>query len=290
MTLDRFWPLAACAVPVGIVIGLRSVPDRVVRDRVTSAAPAPATPRELVVDWAGTKGEIVGGGRVEVSGYGDGLFITLEGTGEGGTWSLGPKRGRTESTLTLIRQPVLELLGARTWRELEAFVYPHALHLSLRDGRSGATPVPAVNLNYTVGELLRAAENGPVLFGQEPADPHPHDSLYWPGGTKRHIGRAGRLQELDYVLLTHPQPAIMGRRLCPGERTAKGEREPDVTLLLRQTRAVIYDRRTGASVHQQVFDPSNNCPLVRFGGSNREQDSYPPFQAIEAWARTLVRS
>lgn len=282
--------LAACgdsSIDEVIANGKRYEPNRV---KPGPARPKPA-PRPLEVTWSDTrhpKGQIVGGGSIEATGYRGNYHITLRDLAHGSTWKVGAEHGVVDAQYELIDVPIDDRLANLTWKELEQADPKLELELSLVDGRTGKLPLKPIDVSYMVEESLREAQHHPVRFGTEPDDPKQQDSLVWPrSSAHKHIGKSGKLYETDWVLITNKTVGDKGKRRCGGY-TTKGVPAPDITLILKETEAVIYDRRTGDVVDRKTFQPDASCPkFVMMGGPTHE--SYEPDVAIASWAASKIR-
>ncbi|MEO8704288.1 MAG: hypothetical protein ABI867_29815 [Kofleriaceae bacterium] len=269
------------------------------RDRERARVEPPAPPvkrRPLEVTWkqeelaVSAKAAFTDGGELEVSGYKGAYHITLRELRKGGTWKIGARSGKTD-TLTLIDLPIADRLGTYTFEGLKKVDPKASLELALADGRNGVIELPPIDVTYMIEEVLANAEHGPVTFGAESADPKPKDSMFWVKGliNERFIGKAGKLSELDWVLVTHLLPDEKGRKTCGGYKDSKQNPIADLTLLLKDTEATIYDRRTGDIVEKKLFPPDPACPMFTFRkAGDPTGDSSTPYQAIAAWARSRI--
>jgi len=252
--------------------------------------------RPLEVEWekeyGSPKGKIKDdGGTIEVSGFQGTYHITLS-VPEGGTWKLGEQKGKTQPVYTLIDLPIQDRIGGYSFEELKAFDPKASLELTLADGRAGSVALPPVDVSYMVEEMLKKAENGPVKFGEEAEDAKQKDSLIWPEGLigEHFLGKAGKLSELDWVLVAHKLPDEKGSKVCTGYTDSSGNAMPNLTLSLKETEATIYDRRTGDVVEKKLFAPVTECPMFTFRSEGETgSDSDTPYQPIMSWARSRLQ-
>lgn len=256
----------------------------------------PSEPKPLPIEWKSdsiqtsfTSGELQG----EVYGLGTEYTITLSNFPPGSEYEIGEQKGTVESNVYhLSKVDVRNKLGGYTVEELEKFDPELTLKLKLPDGRQGETKLPPVSFKYSIKDILKKAENSPVLFGEEPEDPKPEDSLYWVDGLigKEFIGKAGKLNEIDFVAIMIKLSDDKGSKVCTGYKDNSGKAMPDITLLFRETEVTIYNRRTGDVVEQKVFPPNTNCPTLVFKaeGENTEESSHP-YAQIESWLRTMIK-
>lgn len=224
------------------------------------------------------------------------LSVSVEGFPPGTALELGPRRALTND---------------RGWASLSLDLRPRLVGLRLGDrdtqlddkfalgiqpvGRDGFTlPLPSLTISsYQLEELLKAVENGPVTFGDEPppVEKGPPKSLYWVNGAsdKKLFGRVGRLGELDGVVISRRRPEVMGRKRCGGYKR-DGKPLPDLDVLLKETEVFVYDRRTGAVVERRVFPPRDECPMFVMRRAGEDSvDSYEPWDAIAGYLRAFVQ-
>jgi hypothetical protein len=169
-----------------------------------------------------------------------------------------------------------------------------ALTIQPPGAESFALPLPPLKLSsYTLEDLLAAVENGPVLFGDEPAPPRdgPPRSLYWvraPTGRAR-FGSARTIGELNAVAIAHRRPEVLARKTCGGYKR-DGKPLPDVEMLVKETEVTVYDRRTGATIARRMFRGKDECPmfLIRFG-NEPTIDAYDDNDGIASFLRALVQ-
>jgi hypothetical protein len=63
-----------------------------------------------------------------------------------------------------------------------------------------------------------------------------------------------------------------------------------MTLVLKESEAVIYNRRTGDVVEKKVFAPDAECPTFTFTRKDqRDMDGHIPYTPIQAWARSRIK-
>jgi hypothetical protein len=258
--------------------------------------PPPTERKPLQIEWTkdtigNSKGTIQGGGEIEVSGYKGKYHITMRDLPKWSKWKTGTQNGKTNSSLELVDVEIIDKIANLTWKELDAVDPMSELELELQDGRTGKTKLPPIGLGYTVREMLKTVENAPLQFGKEPDDPKKQDSLYWPDGIsdKQVYGKAGKLYEIDWVLVVHKLGGAKGTKTCSGYQN-QGKPMPDIMLQLKETEATIFDRRTGDVVEKKVFAPGSECPMFTFQREgDPTTDSSTPYFAIESWVRTRIR-
>ncbi len=228
----------------------------------------------------------------EFYGHEENYVIKLEGVPAGTKVKTGDQEHTVDSdTLDLIKVPIKETIGAFTIDELENFDPGFSVVFTFADGGTAETKAPPTGVAYGVSDLLKTVENGPVTFGTEVDDPNKTDSLYSPGALsgKEWIGKKGKLSELDYIAVSRQLPEEKGTKVCTGY-TSDSKPAPDLTLSLKETEVIVYDRRTGAKVDTKVFAPDNECPMFSFRSSgDNTEDSTPPYEAVDSWLRTIVK-
>ena len=269
------------------------------RERGSERDREPPPPRErkpLQIEWTkdtigNSKGMIQGGGEVDVSGYKGKYHLTMRNLPKWSKWKVGTQQGKSTHSLDLVDIEIIDKIAELTWKQLDAVDPMAELELELQDGRFGKTKLPPIGLEYAMRDVLKTAENAPVLFGKEPDDPKKQDSLYWPDGPsdKQIYGKAGKLYELDWVLITRRLPEAKSTKTCGGYQN-KGKPMPDITLALKETEVTIFDRRTGDVVEKKVFAPESTCPMFTFTrAGDTTTDSSVPYAAIDSWVRTKLQ-
>jgi hypothetical protein len=258
-----------------------------------SAAPAPvkkAAAKPLVVDWNERKGSLQGGQEtIEVLGSKTEYSITLSKFPVGTTWEVGGKKGKVDSDIyDMVSVDVRDKLAGVALDQLKSVDVELTMKLELPDGRQGEVKLPPVYFDYGLRELFEKADGGAITFGAEPDDPKKTDCLVWPsGGELERYGKCGKVHEIDWIAVSHRLEDEKGRKVCKGYTDNAGNPMPDLTVLLKETEVVIYDRRTGDVVDKKVFPPDDECPMFTFRAKDETtQDSYPPTQKIQAWLRT----
>lgn len=269
---------------------------------VPAVVPAPAAldaqaPPALAIEWPSPAGfQVVGqpslGGEVHV--YGGAYRVSLRGFPAGTRWEVSGRTGQLEPfatgfvdladvTAALLDVPVAGLEDARLGGG-------STLMLTPPEGGRVEVPLPSAPVNgMGVHDLFARVEHGPLLFpGEAPAGQAPRSILLTYGFAHefRVFGRpAERLRDIDGVAVRRIRPAHK-TRLCHGTRGLDQKVLPDVTLRLRETEVVVYDRRRGTVVDRRVFPPDERCP--GFDVRDSATDSFVPSAAIDEWLRSLV--
>lgn len=97
------------------------------------------------------------------------------------------------------------------------------------------------------------------------------------------IGKVGKVHQIDLVLYADTGGEERGRKTCSGFQGG------DITLVLRDTKAVLYDRRTGALVDSKTFPPDPTCPTLAVLGEARSSSSLPRYDDVEKWVRSRLK-
>lgn len=230
----------------------------------------------------------------EVAIYEGNYQVTLFKFPGGTEWRAGDKSGHLESDIYSILKitNVVDKMGAAPIAGYrDAKIDPQAkLRLELPDAGMLTVDLPALDFGYQVGSLMEKIDNGPVLFGNEPARKVDRPaSLLAVGGASdlKLFGRATLLRDVDALSRTRTLPTVKGTKVCGGYKH-DGKPAPDLTLRLKETEVTIYDRRTGAPLDKKVFPPDAECPMFAFHAPGEDQDSYAPREAIETWLRAHV--
>jgi hypothetical protein len=144
-------------------------------------------------------------------------------------------------------------------------------------------------VSFHIDDMLKKAENGPLLFGKEPPHEGRPRSLMVVNYNHSVFGSAATLADLDALAFEHLLPAVKGQKVCGGYSSA-GKKLPDLTLRLKETEVTVIDRRTGAVYKKNTFPPDTTCPMfVMTKAGENAVDSSRPAQAIDDWLRSLVR-
>jgi hypothetical protein len=265
------------------------------------AAPRPAPARRdagppvpLPGEWK--DGELkTSAGRFSLRVYADGheYTVTLLDLPRGTRWTMGAQKGiadRSVEMLTIDMSAQLGLIPIADIRTTQ--VDPGTvLRLDLPGGPAYEIALPPQSLNSAgLVEYLEKIDSGPVLFGDEPKEEKPEDSILFVfGGGWKVFGKATLLRDINAVARHHALPEVKRTKLCTGYASS-GKSAPDLTLELKEVEVVIHDRRTGGVRARKVFPPDDECPMftMRAVGEDR-QDSTPPIKAIHAWLGTQVR-
>jgi hypothetical protein len=158
---------------------------------------------------------------------------------------------------------------------------------------AGAPPVvinlPPQNPSLEVDQLLKKAENGPLLFGDETGEKKgPPKSIMLASGEHPVFGPARTLGDVDAFAFEHTLPAVKSTKKCGGY-TSDGKKMPEITVQMKDWEVVIYDRHDGSIYKKNTFAPDSSCPMFVFTsrGENTVEASRD-WRAIEAWLRSLV--
>jgi hypothetical protein len=160
------------------------------------------------------------------------------------------------------------------------------LSLTLPNGASGDVALPPIPLSVmAVADMLAEVEKGPVMFPDEPDDNATDTVALLLYSTHVELfGERTPIQEFDAIALVDQRDKVLGTHVCTGYD------DGNFTLLLKESRVRIFERRTGKLRSEHVFEPSNKCPLIalRFGGKD-EGDSPTPTDDIRDWVRSQVK-
>jgi hypothetical protein len=151
-------------------------------------------------------------------------------------------------------------------------------------------PLPPQSMSYKLDDILKKAENGPVLFGKD--DKHegpPRSILIVTQHDKPVFGPATVLADVDAFAFERILPEVKTKKVCGGYSSG-GKKMPDLTVLMKDVEVTVYDRRTGSIFKKQVFAPDPACPMFVMTRTNQNTvDSTKDSEAIKAWLRTLVQ-
>jgi hypothetical protein len=261
-----------------------------------SAAPAPAAPagpaKPLAMTWSDDQGvkqafAITGGGG---SGYAmggeKGVTVSLDHFAAGSTYKIGGKQGTTDTT-SVVDVPGLDFLAAIAYDNIDHVDTGLTLTLALPDGRAGDSKLPPLSFKFSLQDMFKRIEHGPITFGKEPDDPKPSDSIFYvAGGVGGDIvGKAGTLAQIDFVATQEMQDAT-GKKTCKGYDGP----HPTITINLKPTEVSLWNRRTGDLVEKKVFTPDDECPMMAMTSADSDQtDSYPPTEKITAWLKSKIK-
>jgi hypothetical protein len=144
-------------------------------------------------------------------------------------------------------------------------------------------------VSFQIDDLLKKAENGPLLFGKEVAHDGPLRSIMVVDYNHKTFGPAATLADVDALAFQHLLSPPKGTKVCGGYSSG-GKKMPDVSLQLKETEVSVIDRRSGKLLQKKVFAPDASCPMFVMTRSNENQvDSSPPATVIEEWLRGLTR-
>ena len=147
-------------------------------------------------------------------------------------------------------------------------------------------------VSFHIDELLKKAENGPLLFtsgGKEPPHEGPPRSIMIVNYNHSLFGTASTLADLDALAFERLLPEVKGTKVCGGYSSG-GKKMPDLTVQLKETEVTVIDRRTGSVFKKNTFPPDTGCPMfVMTKKGENAVDSSRPGQPIDNWLRSLVR-
>jgi hypothetical protein len=157
------------------------------------------------------------------------------------------------------------------------------------------TNQPAVTLklqpqrvSFQIDDMLKKAENGPLLFGNEAPHEGPPRSIMVVNYNHSLFGAAQKLADVDALAFEHLL-AQKGTKVCGGYSSG-GKKMPDLTLRLKETEVTVIDRRAGKVLQKKTFAPSAECPMfVMTRSGENAVDSSVPDKDVDAWLRELVR-
>lgn len=214
----------------------------------------------------------------------------------GTRWEVGGARGTvTSSEYTYIKAVHLaDQLADLGVGEGRHSLTPHAtLALTLPDCTTHQLPLPSLEADGALQQLLGRVPQGPVLFQGETGELHdPPRSLFVVAEYElpRLIGHAQRARDLDAVAIVRQLPEVKQTRTCTGYTDSDNKPAPDVALRLKDTEVVVYDRRTAKSLKRLVLPPDPSCPsiVIHIQPADPARDSSVPRAAVEAALRSMV--
>jgi hypothetical protein len=232
----------------------------------------------------------------QLSHYDTQLTFSVTGFPPDLTMQLGDRRGTTRDDGSAhISVEIMPLYATLPVGSLNDAKLDHHLSLVITPNEAPPlrVPLPPVRINpYTLASLLKKAQDGPVLFGDEPARPPgpPRSVIDLDDSPPKVYGPARTLGDVDAIALQVRLPEPKGERKCGGYKDKNKQPLPPVTLLLKETEVTIYDRRAGGAIDKRRFAPKDECPmfLFRFGDEGNTTDSYAPRDQIAAWLRDYV--
>jgi hypothetical protein len=146
-----------------------------------------------------------------------------------------------------------------------------------------------VRVSFQIDDLLKKAENGPLLFGKEAPHEGPPRSIMVVNYSHPLFGTATTLADVDALAFEKLLPDAKGTKVCGGYSSG-GKKMPDLTVLLKETEVTVIDRRTGSVFKKNTFPPDTGCPMfVMTRPGENAVDSSRPAQPIDDWLRSLVR-
>jgi hypothetical protein len=216
--------------------------------------------------------------------------VSLENFPQGMAMELGSATGIVGSYGGSVALDISEKLGALPVDVSESKLDPGVpLVLKPADQPPVTIKLQPQRVSFHIDDLLKKAENGPLLFGKEAAHDGPPRSIMVVNYNHRTFGAAATLADVDALAFEHLLSPAKGSKVCGGY-TSGGKKMPDVSLQLKETEVSIIDRRSGKLLQKKVFVPDASCPMFVMTRSDENQvDSSPPATAIEEWLRGLTR-
>lgn len=269
---------------------------------ISAKAPAPRpAPPALDIEWVDVKTSFVEKFKVKGSPNQTGeasiqqntYEVTLYGFPRGTKWSALDKNGVTDSAsrATINAVDITEKLGAVPLdqaKQRDVRLDPEAsMTLELPNGAKTEIKLPPARVGPAVYNTLKQATTGPVLFGKEPPDEKPMQSIIIGWAMEPEIiGNAKMAKDIDAVAISTQLADVKGTKKCTGYTGGKG----DITLQLKETELVIYERRTGKQMAKKTFPPDQTCPKFAIqDNKGSANDSSIPVEAMRAWLKTQVK-
>lgn len=280
--------LAVAAIGVGV--GLSSMEEQ------RSGGPRPPSlDGPFSMSWADDSRIVVDGKDdvyARVSLFEGHYQITFHKFPVGTRWAVGERSGILDSDIyAIVRLGSIEdELGAvPVARFRNHAVGPtETLEVQIPSGHQATIALRPLPVGYTLRQTLQAIENGPVRFEPEPARGERNSVALLETAGLKVFGPAQTMRDVDQLAVVRVLPELHGEKRCGGQ-DARGRPLPEVTLRLKETEVIVYDRRTGDVAERRVFPPDDRCPTLALSASRDARDTYPPTRDIEAWLATLVR-
>lgn len=267
----------------------------------TSSRPAlPPTNTTLEIEWTKddkfqVKGRPLQKGEVDI--FEAAYRVSLYGFPTGTKWSALDKSGATASSVMANIRVVdmVEKLGtlpADATLRHKAKLDPEAtLTLEVPGGAKVDIKLPPSDAGLSAEKMLDKIDSGPVLFGKEPPDAKPMQSIILVDSVHPKLfGRAETLRDVDALAKAQLLADAKGTKTCTGY---KGNGGKDIVLNLKETEVVIYERRTGKVAAKKVFPPNDKCPEMLYRSSKEtsveKTDSRIPSDAVEAWLKSQIK-
>jgi hypothetical protein len=266
------------------------------------ASVAPPPPAALVLEMDGSTNFAAADGRGGHSKWGSILpkdtaaVINLADWPPWTRYQLGDAKGEVVDGRAEISIELRDRLAELAPNELDKVDPKATLVIETRDPRArGELVLPPINLSgNAIWAIGRAMQSGhPFVFGSEQSSDRGGSScLMWMHGDGEFFPRPCKLREIAWVLVATTLAEEKGRKRCGGY----GDRadvavglggDQTVEVSLRETRADIYDRRTGRIVESKTFPPVSECPSSATKGV--VSASPLPYKAIAAWAKSKAR-
>ncbi len=267
----------------------------------TSSRPALApTNTTLEIEWTKddkfqVKGRPLQKGEVDI--HNGHYRVSLFGFPKGTKWSALDKSGVAESSViaSINAIDMVEKLGtlpADATLRHKAKLDPEATFtLEVPGSAKLEIKLPPSDAGLSAETLLSKIDSGPVLFGKEPPDAKPMQSILLLDDVHPDLfGRAETLRDVDALAKAQLLADVKGTKTCTGY---KGNGGKDIVMNLKETEVVIYERRTGKVTAKKSFPPNDKCPEMLYRSSKEKSvestDSRMPTTAIEAWLKSLIK-
>lgn len=256
----------------------------------------PAIDGPFSLSWADDAKLVVDGNdevHARVALYEGHYQITFHRFPVGTRWTVGQRSGQLDSDIfSTVRLVSIEdeLGSVPVARYRTHTVGPtDTLEVQIPSGDRASIALRPLSVGFTVARTLEGIENGPVRFDPEPERGARNSVALLETSGFKVFGPAETVRDIDQLAVVRRRPEVVGEKHCGGE-DARGRPLPNVTLQLKETEVVVFDRRTGEVAESRVFPPQDRCPTIALPSSREgPRDSYPPTRDIEAWLGTLVR-
>lgn len=144
--------------------------------------------------------------------------------------------------------------------------------------------LPAMRVETAVGAALARVRDGALKFDGEPNDDGKVSSAALVDTSSMSkltlVGNAEKVWDIDWVAV-ETQKESDRTKACSGYEKVKGE----VQVVQIDSVVKIYERRTGKMLHEQTFQPKEECPsFVSVSSDNKAKAFVLPMQ-VEPWVR-----
>jgi hypothetical protein len=184
-------------------------------------------------------------------------------------------------------------IAAMPAKDLDSGTLEHGLTLVMRPKGKPEIVVPLPPIKFpgqSVYYIFEKVAKGPVKFpGDKPRPEGKPRSVIDASMDPVVFGEAATLGDIDAVAVSSTLPEVKSTRQCGGYKDSSGNATGGVTLKLKETETVIYDRRTGAVLEKRRFAPKDECPafaMVRSGDPST--DSSVPHEEVQAWLKAWI--